>query len=38
LKRNLEIFPLPLGHENEEGYEQASRLVEDNSEELQNKI
>jgi hypothetical protein len=38
LKRNLEMFPLPLGLESEEGYQQASSLVENRLEELPNKM
>jgi hypothetical protein len=37
-KRNLEIFPLLLGLESEEGYQQVSSLIGSHLEELQNKI
>jgi hypothetical protein len=36
-KGNLEMFPLLLGLESEEGYQQVSSLIENHLEELQNK-
>jgi hemerythrin-like domain-containing protein len=38
VKGNLEMFPLLLGLQSEEGYQQVSSLVENHPEELQNKI
>jgi hypothetical protein len=37
-ERNLEIFPLMLGLESEEMYQQVSSLIENHLEELQKKI
>jgi hypothetical protein len=36
-KRNLEMFPLLLGLESEKGYQQVSRLIKNQLEELQNR-
>jgi hypothetical protein len=38
VKGNLEMFPLLLGLESEEGYQQVSNLIESHLEELRNKI
>jgi hypothetical protein len=38
VKGNLEMFPLLLGLESEEGYQQVSSLIGNHLEELQNKI
>jgi hypothetical protein len=38
VRGNLEMFPLLLGLESEEGYQQVLSLIENHLEELQNKI
>jgi hypothetical protein len=38
VKENLEMFPLLLGYESEEGYQHMSRLIENHLEELRTKI
>jgi RNA recognition motif-containing protein len=38
VKGNLEMFPLLLGLESEEGHQQVSSLTENHREELRNKI
>jgi hypothetical protein len=38
VKGNLEMFPLVLGLESEEGYQQVSSLIDNHPEELRNKI
>jgi hypothetical protein len=38
VRGNLEMFPLPLGLESEEGYKQVLTLIENYLEEVRNKI